>query len=70
MSADELDPRRVLAEVDELEDFLERAHLWHASVEIDGEAATVRRALDVALGEGPPVFLEVAPGVVLEVDPS
>lgn len=67
---DDFTPRDALEELDELEARLERAHLWHASREIDGEAATIRRACDVALGEGPPVLLELGPGEVLELDPN
>lgn len=61
-------PAEVLAELDALEAAVAESVLWHASKELDGEAATIRRAIDVALGEGPPTFLEVAPGVVLELN--
>jgi len=65
---DDPTPREVLAEVASIRQELDAFALWCASIELDGEAATVRRALDVALGEGPPIFLEVGPGQVLELD--
>lgn len=65
------DPRAWLAAIDRLEGEIEEAAAWHASCEIDGHAATVRRALDRVLGDGPPLFVEVGDGQVLEVtDPA
>lgn len=65
---DSNDPTPWLHVVDELLADWHRALEWHASVEIDGEAATIRRACDVVLGAGAPLLLEVGPGQVLELD--
>lgn len=69
MTADGPDPREVLAELDDLEAAVDEVTLWHASIELDGEAATIRRAIETALGDGPPVYVELGAGHVLELDP-
>lgn len=68
MNEESHDPGEWLEAIAELEVEIFAALAWHASIEIDGEAATVRRALDVALGEGAPEFVEVAPGQVVELN--
>lgn len=64
---DDFTPAEALAAIDDLDALLERGHLWHASVELDGEAATIRRAIDAALGRHEPTFVEIGPGQVLEL---
>jgi hypothetical protein len=61
------DPRAWLHALDELESEVADLLEWHASVEIDGEPATFRRAFDVILGVGPPMFVDVGLGQVVEL---
>jgi hypothetical protein len=55
--------------VDQVDGELEAMLAWHASCELDGEAVTVRRAIDEVLGEGPPLLIEVGAGQVLKLRP-
>ncbi len=63
---DSNDPGDWLRAVAELEDEIRRAVEWAISVELDGEAATIGRALDEAMGIPSPIFLELGDGRVLE----
>lgn len=67
MSPDSGDPAVWHRVLDELEAERDRLLCWHAEAEIDGLPATIRRALDVALGRRGPVFVELPGGGVLEL---
>ena len=70
MIPDSEDPREWLRVIGDLQAEHERALLWHAEAELDGEAAAIRRACEAALGRRAPMFVEVGDGQVLELDPD
>lgn len=64
------DPAKWLRAIDETERERHRLLEDHAARELDGEAATLRRSLDEALGHRAPLLIEVGPGQVLELTPG
>jgi hypothetical protein len=54
--------------IDQADAELEEALLWRYAVELDGDARCIRRLCDELLGEGPPRFVEVGAGQVVELN--